>query len=335
MSSEGMVIEQAANRAGRPRYAVITPCRNEEAYLPRIIESVVNQTMRPAVWIIVDDGSDDQTPAIVEAASGEHDWIRLHKRPDRGTRAVGGGVVEAFNDGLAQIRLDDYDYICKLDADLGLPESYFETIVRMMETDPLRGNLSGKTYIQTASGRWVSERMGDENAIGPAKFYRVSCFKDIGGFVKQASWDGIDGHRCRMCGWIAESIDLEELRIRHYRPQGSSQVGIWTGRKRWGRGKYFMGSSLFYVGAVSVYRMTERPFVIGGLGIFCGYLGSWIRRDARYDDRDYLRFFRKYERDSLLFGKRKTMQKYNDQIRRNATIRDRNQPAETVSEVPR
>ena len=318
MNNAGLSTGSAVTSSTRPRYAVVTPCRNEEAYLPRIIESVVNQTMRPAVWVIVDDGSDDQTAAIVEEAARAHDWIHLHKRPDRGARAVGGGVVEAFNDGLRQIVLSDYDYVCKLDADLGLPERYFESIVELMEADPVRGNLSGKTYIQTGSGRWVSERMGDENAIGPAKFYRVACFNDIGGFVKQASWDGIDGHRCRMHGWIAESIDREDLRIRHYRPQGTSQVSVWTGRKRWGRGKYFMGSSIMYVTAVSVYRMIERPFIIGGFGILCGYVISWMRRDERYDDRDYLRFFRRYERNSLLFGKRRTMQKYHDQIRKNS-----------------
>lgn len=304
--------------ASERSYAVITPCRNEAVYLPITIESMVAQTVRPTVWVIVDDGSTDETPALVRAASAEHPWIRLVSRKDRGTRAVGGGVVEAFNDGLATLNLDDYAYVCKLDADLGLPERYFETVIEMMEADPLRGNLSGKTYIRTKGGRWVSERMGDENAVGPAKFYRTACYRDIGGFVRQASWDGIDGHRCRMNGWIAESVDLEPVRIRHYRPQGSSQVSIWTGRQRWGRGKYFMGSSVVYVAAVALYRMTERPFVVGGAGIFWGYLKAWLGRGERYGDAAYLRHFRRYEFQSLVGGKRRTMQRYHDRIRERA-----------------
>lgn len=306
-----------ATPAGR-RYVVITPCRNEEEYLPITIETMVKQTVLPTLWLIVDDGSTDSTPQIVEEAARDHPWIRLYRRQDRGERAVGGGVVRAFNDGLAQIDLDEYDYVCKMDADLGLPEVYFQRLIERMEADPLLGNFSGKTYINPSGDRWVSERMGDENAIGPTKFYRRECFQEIGGFVPAASWDGIDGHYCRMRGWIAMSTDDPELVVRHFRPQGSSQRGIWTGRKRWGRGKYFMGSSLPYVLAVSVYRSLEYPFFIGGLGIFTGYLQAQLTRKPRYADSVYLRFFRKYELECLLRGKRKTLDRYNVRIRSKA-----------------
>lgn len=296
------------------RYAVITPCRNEAEFLPITIETMVAQTVRPAVWLIVDDGSTDDTPRIIAEASAAHPWIRSVKRQDRGARAVGGGVVEAFNQGLETLDLDDYEYICKLDADLGLTPVYFERLIEKMESDPRLGNFSGKTYIPTASGKWVSERMGDENAIGASKFYRVACFRDIGGFVAQACWDGIDGHMCRMKGWKALSLDQEDLRMKHYRPQGSSQQSVWVGRKRWGRGKFFMGSSLVYIVAVAGYRMLERPFVLGGLGVFCGYVEAKLRGHERFGDRSYLRHLHRYEMRSLLTGKRKTMQRYHAKI---------------------
>jgi cellulose synthase/poly-beta-1,6-N-acetylglucosamine synthase-like glycosyltransferase len=272
------------------------------------------QTALPTLWLIVDDGSADETPQIVEDAAQKHPWIRLHRRVDRGERAVGGGVVQAFNEGLTQVNLDDYQYVCKLDADLGLPENYFESLIREMEADSLLGNFSGKTYIQTASGAWVSERMGDENAIGASKFYRVECFREIGGFVPEACWDGIDGHMCRMMGWKAMSLDRPELRLRHYRPQGSSQQSVWVGRKRWGRGKYFMGSSLTYVAVVSLYRMLERPFIIGGLGIMTGYLQARWSRHERFGNEAYLQHLRRCEMMSLLLGKHRTMRRYHQRI---------------------
>jgi glycosyltransferase involved in cell wall biosynthesis len=302
-----------AHQQGR-RYAVITPCRNEAEFLPITIKTMVAQTVQPAVWLIVDDGSTDETPQIIEAAAREHPWIRMVRRKDRGARAVGGGVVEAFNDGLATINLHDYDYVCKLDADLGLPEVYFERLMERMEADPRLGNFSGKTYIPTKGGKWVSERMGDENAIGASKFYRIECFRQIGGFVAQTCWDGIDGHRCRMLGWKAMSIDHQDLRMRHYRPQGSSQQSIWVGRKRWGRGKYFMGSSPFYVLAVAGFRMLERPFVLGGLGILAGYVEAWRDEMPRYGDRSYLKHLRRYEMASLVFGKRRTMERFHARL---------------------
>ena len=305
--------QRGSARSGR-RYVVITPCRNEEEYLPVTIETMTKQTVLPDLWLIVDDGSTDSTPQLVEEAAAKHPWIRLHRRKDRGERAVGGGVVQAFNEGLDQIDLNEYNYVCKLDADLGLTENYFEALIQEMESDHLLGNFSGKTYIPTGSGKWVSERMGDENAIGASKFYRVECFQDIGGFVAQACWDGIDGHMCRMKGWKAMSLDRPELRMKHYRPQGSSQQSVWVGRKRWGRGKYFMGSSLPYVIAVSCYRMLERPFVKGGLGILVGYLQAWRGEHERFGDRAYLKHLHRYEMRSLLFGKRRTMERFHQQI---------------------
>lgn len=310
-----------APQQGR-RYLIVTPCRNEEQYLPVTIETVAAQTIQPACWVIVDDGSTDRTPEILREASEKHPFIKVVQRQDRGERAVGPGVIQAFNDGLDSVDLNDFDYLCKLDADLGLTPNYFESLITRMEKDPLLGNFSGKTYIKPSGDKWVIERMGDENAIGASKFYRRQCYQDMGGFVPQASWDGIDGHRCRMKGWIAGSADEPELMIKHYRPQGSSQKGIWTGRKRWGRGKYYMGSSPLYVLAVSAYRSIEYPFLVGGIGILTGYVQAMLTRAPRYGDQEYLRFFRKYEMQSLIRGKGKTLARYNAMIRENAEQND-------------
>ncbi len=300
------------------KYLVITPCRDEAKYIQTTIDTMVAQTTLPACWVIVDDGSTDATPDILKAAAAKFPFIKIIHRKDRGARAVGPGVIEAFNAGMESVDLDDYDFLCKLDGDLGLPPKYFETLINYMEKDPLLGNLSGKTYIQNGSREWVSERMGDENAIGASKFYRVACFKDIGGFVRRASWDGIDGHRCRLKGWIAGSYDEEDLRLKHYRPQGSSQKGVWTGRLRWGRGKYFMGSSFIYVLAASIFRMFEYPIFVGGIGILCGYISAMLEQGDRYGDTAYLRFFRRYELSSLLIGKKRTLRNHNKKIRERA-----------------
>jgi glycosyltransferase involved in cell wall biosynthesis len=281
----------------------------------RTLETTTTQTVPPALWIIVDDGSTDDTPKIAAECAARFDYIRVVRRADRGKRAVGPGVIEAFYEGLSQINLDDFDYVCKFDADLELPPRYFERVMELMEADPSLGNLSGKLFERMPDGRLVEERTGDENAVGPVKFYRTTCFKDIGGFVREVAWDGIDGHVCRMKGWIASSRDEADLRLIHLRPMGSSQQNIWVGRIRWGRGKYFMGSRWYYVAASSFYRMFERPFVIGGIGIAYGYLKAAVSKHHRYDDREYLRNLRRYELRSLLFGRTQTLEQYNGEIR--------------------
>jgi hypothetical protein len=136
---------------------------------------------------------------------------------------VGSGVIEAFYAGREAVRLEDFDYLCKLDMDLDLPVRYFELLMQRMESDPRLGTTSGKPwFVHPQSGALVPEHCGDEMSVGMTKFYRVACFKEIGGFVRQVMWDGIDCHRARMLGWIAESVDLEPFRFLHLRPMGSS-----------------------------------------------------------------------------------------------------------------
>ena len=296
-------------------YVLITPCRDEAAYLPTTIDSVARQSVLPAKWVIVDDGSTDDTPRILAEAAAKYPFIQVVRREDRGERSVGPGVIEAFYAGLQSIDLDDYDYVCKFDGDLELSPLYFQRVMEQFEADPWLGTLSGKLFLRYGDNL-VHERCGDENSVGPAKFYRVECFRDIGGFVRQVSWDGIDGHMCRMKGWIASSVDDDEdLWIIHLRRMGSSQKSFWTGRLRWGRGKYFMGSALYYVLAVSAYRMFERPFVLSGVGILIGYLKAMFAREPGFDDEAYLRYFRRFELRSLVFGKRRTMNRYHERIR--------------------
>lgn len=304
----------AAPSAAR-RYCLITPCRNEAKYIERTLETTTAQTVPPSRWVIVDDGSTDDTPQIIAHYAARHDYIKVITRKDRGRRAVGPGVIEAFYDGLASVDLDDYRYVCKFDGDLEMPPRYFERCMELMEADPYLGNFSGKLFERLPNGRLVKERTGDENAVGPVKFYRVECFRDIGGFVREVAWDGIDGHICRMKGWVALSSDQPELRIIHLRPMGSSQGNIWVGRIRWGRGKYFMGSRFYFVTAASLYRAYERPWLVGGVGIAYGYLKAALTRHARYADPDYLRHLRRYELLSLVLGKRRTMELYHQRIR--------------------
>jgi glycosyltransferase involved in cell wall biosynthesis len=312
--------------AGRPapradaersrRYCLITPCRNEARFIRRTLETTTAQTVPPARWVIVDDGSTDETPQILAEFAARFPYIHVVTRKDRGKRAVGPGVIEAFYDGLATVDLGDFDYVVKFDGDLELPPRYFERVIEHMEADPYLGNFSGKLFERLPDGTLVEERTGDENAVGPIKFYRVQCFQDIGGFVREVAWDGIDGHVCRVKGWVALSKDEPDLRIIHLRPMGSSQENIWVGRIRWGRGKYFMGSRFYYVAAASVYRMFERPWIIGGVGIAYGYLKAAATRHPRYQDREYLRYLHGYELSSLLLGKRRALEWFNRRVRR-------------------
>lgn len=271
------------------------------------LDTVVAQTIRPARWVIVDDGSTDETAGILAEYAAQHDWIVVVTRVDRGRRAVGPGVIEAFYAGFETIDPSQYDYLCKLDLDLNLPSAYFEGLIKRMEANPRIATCSGKAYVWER-GELVNERHGDETSIGASKFYRMSCFTQLGGFVREVMWDGIDGHRCRMQGWIACSWDDPDLRFIHLRPMGSSQTSIFTGRMRHGFGQYFMGTGFLYMLANAANRLNEKPYVVGSLAMVWGWLWSWLQHKPRYDDPAFRRFLRRYQRRALVVGKRRAIE---------------------------
>ena len=251
----------------------------------RTLDSVIAQSVPPSLLVVVDDGSTDATPAILESYKARMPYLRVVRRENRGRRSVGPGVIEAFYAGLDTVSLDHFDYVCKLDLDLDLPPRYFELLMQRMEKDPRIGTSSGKPYfVDQRTGKLVAEVCGDEMSVGMTKFYRVKCFREIGGFVRQVMWDGIDCHRCRMLGWIAESVDDEDLKFIHLRPMGSSQKGIWTGRVRSGYGQYFMGTAPVYLLASALFRLPKHPVLIGSVAMVWGYASSAVRRVARYDE---------------------------------------------------
>ena len=288
-------------------YLLISPCRDEAEYMRHTLDSVIAQSERPAKWVIVDDGSTDDTPEILAEYASRHDWIEIVTRKDRGRRLVGPGVIDAFYAGYAAVDPDQYDFLCKLDLDLILPPRYFEILMNRMEENPHIATCSGKAYIRKG-GELVNELHGDETSLGMTKFYRVDRFKAIGGFVREIMWDGIDCHACRMRGWIACSWDDPELRFEHLRPEGSSHKSVYRGRLRHGYGQYFMGTGLLYMTASALYRVREKPYVLGSLVMLWGWLDSAIRRKPRYADEDLRKFVHRYQLRALRVGKKQAIE---------------------------
>ena len=290
----------------KSRYVLISPCRNESAFMRLTLDSVIQQSIYPAKWVIVDDGSTDETPRILAEYAARHAWIDVVTRADRGHRAVGPGVVDAFYTGYQTINKEGFDFVCKLDLDLLLPPRYFEILIARMNADQRIATCSGKSYIDD-DGHLISERHGDDTSLGMTKFFRIDRFEAIGGFVREVMWDGIDCHLCRMHGWIACSWDDPDLRFVHLRPMGSSQQSVYTGRVRHGYGQYFMGTGFVYLAISAISRINQRPYLLGSLAIMWGWIRSAALRKPRYDNLPFRRFLRRYQWRALLIGKRRAI----------------------------
>jgi len=295
-------------------YLLISPCRNEADFMRITLDSVVNQTIKPSLWVIVDDGSTDETPAILKEYAEKYSFITILTRENRGHRSVGPGVIEAFYYGYDTVDVDQFDFICKFDLDLDLPPKYFEILIQRMNDNPRIGTCSGKAYFKDKkTAELISEKCGNEMSVGMTKFYRRTCFEAIGGFVRQVMWDGIDCHRCRQLGWIAVSWDEPDLQFIHLRPMGSSQVGIFTGRMRHGFGQYFMGTGIVYMLASSIFRMLHPPYFVGGMAMFWGYIKSLFKQAPRFEDKVLRQFINQYQWACLLKGKTKATTELNEQ----------------------
>lgn len=287
-------------------YVLISPCKDEGEYIEETLNSVLSQTIQPSLWVIVDDGSTDNSVEIIHEYMDKMPYIKLVQRPKNTKRNVGAGVIHAFNEGLKHINIDKFDYICKFDVDLKLPKKYFETLITHMDADEFLGTCSGKAYyIHSKTGEKKSELCGDEASVGMTKFYRRECFKQIDGFVAEVGWDGYDCHRARYFGWRALSIDHEDLNFIHLRPMGSSQKSIYKGRIRHGKGQYHLGAHPLFFIASSIYRsIKQRPYIIGTVFSIYGYAKAALNKnDKHFGGKEITEFIRKYQIRALIHGK--------------------------------
>jgi poly-beta-1,6-N-acetyl-D-glucosamine synthase len=284
----------------RRRLVIISPCKDEEQFVGFTLESVVRQTYRPHLWIIVDDGSRDRTAQIAGRYAAQHPWIRLVRRDPGQARQLGPGVVRAFNAGLASLGDEPFDVIAKLDGDLEFGAETFAAIMAHFD-DPGVGMASGTTLLMVP-GKLVSERYCRYHVPGQAKFYRRECFQDLGGLQSVYGWDIIDETDARRHSWL--TLSDPEIIIKHHRLQGAS-FGAFRGRIIWGQGAYAIGSHPIFALSRGIYRMAERPWLVGGLGFLWGFFRSYFNPDIqRLTDPALIRYLRREQLYRLTHGNR-------------------------------
>jgi poly-beta-1,6-N-acetyl-D-glucosamine synthase len=250
-----------------PCYSVITPVKDEAEHFARTAESLIASTHRPLQWIVVDDGSSDQTFAIASDYAKRYNWITVVRSRASGRRERGAPIVRAFNHGLACLDSRP-DFVVKLDGDLFFPPHYFAWVAATFQVDPRAGVVGGVVFVNQA-GEWVYDRVSRRTVHGAIKSYRYECLDDIGGLHESMGWDGIDEFGARARGWRVHV--LSEVNVLHYKTRGSAQPWL---RARWeeGRGAHYMG---YRPGAVVLragYRMlVDYPPILGGTVLALGF----------------------------------------------------------------
>lgn len=200
-------------------FYIIIPAHNEEAFISQTLESLINQTLLPKQLVIVDDHSTDGTAKVVSSYAEKYPFIRLVKNTSEDKHLPGSKVIKAFYKGFETLD-DNYDILCKFDADLIFPEYYLEKVAEIFETNPTCGMAGGLLYVKK-NNRWMYENIANKDHLrGPIKSYRKACFQSIGGLKQSIGWDTVDVLLAQYYSWEV-CID-EQLIVKHLKPTGEN-----------------------------------------------------------------------------------------------------------------
>ena len=277
------------------KYVLITPARNEATFIELTIKSVVAQTIQPARWVIVSDGSTDGTDAIVSRYAAEYPWLVLVRMPARAERHF-AGKVHAFNAGLAAIQDADYDVIASLDADISLDPEHFAFLLGKLAADPRLGLVGTPFKDRFAYDyRFVSI----EHVSGACQVFRRACFEAIGGYVpvKSGGVDHIAVITARMKGWATRTFT--EKVCQHHREIGTAEHNVLSAKFRVGTLDYLLGAHPVWELFRAAYQMTRPPVFCGGLALLTGYVWSMLRFVERPVSNELVAFRRREQMQRL------------------------------------
>ncbi|RZJ34988.1 MAG: glycosyltransferase family 2 protein [Flavobacterium sp.] len=282
------------------KYAVVIPAYNEAAFIEKTLDSVSRQKQLPSQVVVVNDNSTDETAQVVTNLAAQFHWIKLINIQSDAIHLPGSKVIRAFQNGLEAIDAD-FEIIVKLDADLILPENYFETILTAFKSDPKIGMAGGFAYIEK-NGEWVLENLTDKDHIrGAFKAYRKQCFADIGGLRPAMGWDTVDELLARFHGW--KVVTFSELKVKHLKPTGARYDE--TARFKQGEAFYSLGYGFWItsIASAKLAMMKKKPL------LFADYLRGYFKAKSSgkqmlvtAQEANWIRHYRWTKMKSKLFG---------------------------------
>ncbi len=249
-------------------FYIIIPAHNEDAFIGKTLESLVNQTLLPKKLIVVNDNSTDQTQSIVDGFSKTYPWISQVISKSSDQHLPGSKIINAFYKGFETLD-DNYDVICKFDADLIFPDNYLETLANHFSKNPKLGMASGFCYIEK-DNQWILENLTNKDHIrGALKAYRKTCFEQIGQLKPSMGWDTVDELLAKYHGW--DILTDETLHVKHLKPTGQSYNKA---------SKYLQGEAMykmrygFWITLISAIKLASKK---GNFRLFSDYMAGYFK----------------------------------------------------------
>jgi poly-beta-1,6-N-acetyl-D-glucosamine synthase len=285
-------------RSDHISYVLITPARNEERFIEKVIQSVIGQTVLPSKWVIVNDGSTDATASIVAKYLSKYEWIELVDLPIHRDRSF-AGKVHAFNAGFEKVKNLAYEVVGNLDSDVSFDPDYCEFLLNKFQEDSSLGVAGTIFKEQDGYSSGTDSFEGQNHVAGGCQLFRRRCFEEIGGYIpnRAGGIDWIAVTSARMKGWKTRSF--REKSFFHYRSLGTAERGRLASTFSYGEKDYYLGGHPVWELFRVPYRMRNRPYVLDGIALGAGYLWAFLCRVKRPVSAELMRFHRKEQMQKL------------------------------------
>lgn len=266
------------------KFHIVIPAHNEEDSIGLTLDSLTNQTYLPSKVVVVNDNSTDNTQTIVESFEKKFEWISSVNITSSDKHIPGAKVINAFYKGYETLD-DNYDVICKFDADIILPPNYLETLTKLFSKNKNLGIAGGLAYIKKDSN-WVYENISNKNHVrGPFKAYRKACFEAIGGLKHSIGWDTVDTLLAKYHNW--EVTTDHNLKVKHLKPTGQ------TYNKS---SKYLQGEALYkmrYGILITIISAAKMAYKKRSLNTFLNYISGYFKANNHLVTKEEGKFIRK------------------------------------------
>jgi len=280
------------------RYVIVTPARDEEDNIERLMRCMISQTVLPVRWVIVSDGSRDKTDEIVERYIKEHNWIELVRMPEHRDRNF-GAKVQCFKIGYERLKNISHDIVGNLDADVSFENDYIEFLLeRFIDNHSL--GVAGTPFVENSGYSSNSDSFeGGKHVAGGCQFFRKACWEEIGGYKanKAGGIDWIAVTTARMYGWTTQSFPQKVFF--HHRSLGTGESNKFKSNFNYGRKDYYLGNHPLWEAFRIAYRLTKRPYFVAGFITLVGYLWALFTRMERPISKDLMKFHRNEEMRKL------------------------------------
>jgi glycosyltransferase involved in cell wall biosynthesis len=281
-----------------PKCLLITPARNEAGNIEKTIRSMVAQNVRPTKWMIVNDGSTDETPEIIDKYTSQHSWIERLDMPIRRERSF-AAKANSFNTACKAAGWLHYDVVGNIDADISFEPDFLEFLLSKFSEDPALG-VAGTPFLEEGGYDSATDSFEGENYVsGQCQLFRQKCLEEVGGYFpnKAGGVDWIAVMTARMKGWKARSF--REKRFFHHRVLGTAERGPLAALYSYGQKDYYLGGSVVWEMFRVTYRLIKPPLLFGGLALAAGFTSAAVSRLPRAVSDDLMKFHQREQMAKL------------------------------------